>query len=182
MRKEWRKGERDASEFRSLPERAQEIWFQYCDVAIKNKQLYDLIFIHIKGLDYSECKSPIEVIFNFAFDLIIFSQGYMGMCLFPQYKVTYGRKRYYLDFVFLASDIEDIFDIENPNFKLAIECDGHNFHEKTKEQVISDNNKDYAVQMLGFDILRFSGSQIYKEPFQCAEKTLKYIFKQMGEI
>lgn len=180
----YREGQRDAEAFRKLPERAQEIWFYYCDLAIKNKQLDDMCFIHVMGLDYSKCQSPIEVIFNFAFDLVAYSEGYAGFWLEPQYEVRSRdeSKSYYLDFAFLADEIDGMLDIKNPHFKLAIECDGHEFHEKTKEQVTHDNEREYDLKMQGFDVLRFSGSQIYNKPFRCAAQTLDFIIQKLGEI
>lgn len=182
--KRYRPGQADAEAFRSLPDRAQEVWFHYCDLAIKNKKLDDLIFIYICGLDYSECMSPIEIIFNFAFDLVAYSEDYMGFFLNPQYEVRSrnGSKAYYLDFAFIASEVEGMVSIDNPSFKLAIECDGHDFHEKTKEQVAHDNEREYDLKMQGFDVLRFSGSQIYNHPFRCASQTLDYIIKKIGEV
>lgn len=176
-----RKGEMDALAFRSLPERAQEVWFQYCDISIAKEKIDDLTFIHVCGLDYSKCKSPIEVIFNFTYDLILYSLGglFCTYMLEPQYKVNYEDNTYYLDFAFIADDSP--FNIKDTDFRLAIECDGHEFHEKTKEQVARDNEREYALKMLGFDVLHFSGSQIYNEPFRCAAQTIKYIHKRIGE-
>lgn len=179
--KKRRAGEMDAKSFRNLPERAQEIWFEYCNESISRNELFNLTFIHVYGIDYSECKSPIEVIFNFAFDLLKFDMAYIGFVLIPQYKVRINSKTYYLDFAFFAEDVEGMVDVVNPNFKLAIECDGHDFHEKTKEQVENDNEREYDLKMCGFDVLRFSGSQIYNKPFQCALQTLAYISKKIGE-
>ena len=179
--KNYRKGEYEAVCFRALPERAQEIWFHYCNLAIANKRLEDLMFIYICGLDYSKCKSPIEMLFNFAFDLVKFSEGYMGYDLFPQHEIRCKTKTYYADFAFFANEIDGMMEIKNPDFKLVIECDGHEFHEKTKEQVTRDNEREYDLKMEGFDVLRFSGSQIYKKPFLCAAQALEYIIKKIGE-
>lgn len=180
--KKHRKGEMDALAFRNLPERAQEVWFQYCDIAIMCEKLDLLTFIHVLGLNYEECKSPIEVIFNFAFDLVVYSFDGIICSFFlqPQYKVDCEDRTYYLDFAFIAEDMP--VEFENQDFKLAIECDGHNFHEKTKEQVARDNERDYDLKMLGFDVIRFSGSQIYNTPLKCAMRTMDYIHKKVGEI
>lgn len=182
-KKKYREGQRDAEAFRKLPERAQEVWFQYCDFSIKNKKLFNMSFIYVMGLDYSKCKSPIEVIFNFAFDLVAYAEGYAGVWLQPQYEVHSRSedKAYYVDFAFLAEEVDEMIYIKNPSFKLAIECDGHEFHEKTKEQVSHDNEREYDLKMQGYDVLRFSGSQIYNKPLRCAAQTLEYITQKIGE-
>lgn len=50
---------------------------------------------------------------------------------------------------------------------LLVECDGHDFHERTKEQAARDRQKDRAAQEAGFTILRFTGSEIYRDPTAC---------------
>ena len=177
----WRVGEYNANCFRSLPERAQEVWFQYCEESIKRKDYYNLAYLNFFEFGYENCKSPIEVIFNFAYDLVSFSEGYVGFSLLPQYEVATKANKYFVDFAFFAEDVDGLVDVKNPNFKLAIECDGHEFHEKTKDQVERDNEREYDLKMNGFDVLRFSGSQIYKNPFRCAWQTLSFINNKIGE-
>jgi very-short-patch-repair endonuclease len=57
---------------------------------------------------------------------------------------------------------------ERPSY-LVIECDGHDFHEKTKEQARRDRSRDRDAQAAGFKIFRFTGSEIWKDPCQCAD-------------
>lgn len=50
---------------------------------------------------------------------------------------------------------------------IVVECDGHDFHEKTKAQASHDKKRDRTLQSLGFKVFRFSGSDIYRNPVQC---------------
>lgn len=50
---------------------------------------------------------------------------------------------------------------------IVIECDGHDFHEKTKEQAKRDKQRDRKLTKLGYNILHFSGSEIYNNPKGC---------------
>ena len=50
---------------------------------------------------------------------------------------------------------------------VAIECDGHEFHEKTKEQAARDKSRDRALASYGVTTLRFTGSEIYRDPENC---------------
>lgn len=52
--------------------------------------------------------------------------------------------------------------------RVIVECDGHDFHEKTKEQAAKDKSRDRALKMLGYDVLRFAGSEIWADPTKCA--------------
>lgn len=64
------------------------------------------------------------------------------------------------------------------DFALVIECDGYGFHQKTKKQVEKDNKREYDLKMNGWEILRFSGSEIYNEPMECADKIIKYVIEK----
>lgn len=51
---------------------------------------------------------------------------------------------------------------------IAVECDGHDFHERTKQQAARDKARDRALTAAGYRILRFTGSEIHAEPMKCA--------------
>lgn len=44
-----------------------------------------------------------------------------------------------------------------------IECDGHDFHERTKEQAERDRSRDRAIQAAGIPVLRFTGREIWRD-------------------
>lgn len=52
--------------------------------------------------------------------------------------------------------------------RLIIECDGHDFHERTKRQAARDRSKDRRATMEGIDFFRFTGSEIWRDPWGCA--------------
>lgn len=54
--------------------------------------------------------------------------------------------------------------------RFVIECDGHDFHEKTKEQARSDKSRDRALQSAGWRVLRFTGSEVYADAGRCASE------------
>lgn len=67
--------------------------------------------------------------------------------------------------------------------KVIVECDGHDFHERTKEQAAKDRSRDRGAQMAGFHILRFTGSELWRDPWGCAEKICEWAIRvQFGEI
>lgn len=93
--------------------------------------------------------------------------------------VCKNGKKYRLDFYFIVN-------YKNQGAKcFGIECDGHEFHQKTKEQVQYDNQRQRDLQNEGIEIIRFSGSEIWKNPFKCANEVkniilsnCKYILKK----
>lgn len=58
--------------------------------------------------------------------------------------------------------------------RAVIECDGHDFHERTKEQARHDRRRDREVQGFGLPILRFTGSEIYADAVACGHQILKF--------
>lgn len=51
----------------------------------------------------------------------------------------------------------------SPPRRTIIECDGHDFHERTKEQAQRDRARDRWFTTNGYTVLRFTGSEIYKD-------------------
>ena len=54
------------------------------------------------------------------------------------------------------------------NLMYVVECDGYDFHQKTKKQVEDDNKRQRDLQEAGYEVIRFSGTEIYHKPNQCA--------------
>jgi very-short-patch-repair endonuclease len=55
---------------------------------------------------------------------------------------------------------------------VVIECDGKEFH-STDEQIANDRAKDALAAKSGILLLRFSGSQIFRELDRCTQQVLK---------
>lgn len=53
---------------------------------------------------------------------------------------------------------------------LVVECDGHDFHERTKEQAARDRKRDRWFTQHSLSFLRFTGSEIHRNPFQCTDE------------
>jgi very-short-patch-repair endonuclease len=54
--------------------------------------------------------------------------------------------------------------------QLVIECDGHNYHERTKEQARRDKRRDRWFQTHGISVLRFTRSKIWADPLGCVDQ------------
>jgi len=68
------------------------------------------------------------------------------------------------------------------NCGIVIECDGHDFHERTKEQAARDRARDRELQSSGYLVLRFTGSEIWKSPVGCAEQVAQAIIAKINQI
>lgn len=58
-----------------------------------------------------------------------------------------------------------------------VECDGHDYHERTKEQAARDKSRDRAVQALGHRLFRFAGSEVYANPIACARQVVDALWR-----
>lgn len=61
-----------------------------------------------------------------------------------------------------------------------IECDGHQFHERTPEQAEKDRSRDRVIQQAGIPIIRFTGREIYRDPFKCAAEIIDFLGTRIG--
>lgn len=81
-------------------------------------------------------------------------------------------KAYRLDFVITVWS-----PIEGTWRSLVVECDGHEFHERTKEQAERDRARDRAIQEYGSPVYRFTGSELYRDPMKCAAQVMTWARK-----
>lgn len=51
--------------------------------------------------------------------------------------------------------------------KLVIEVDGHDYHDRTKEQASRDRKRDREMKLADYEVLRFTGSDVYRDSQQC---------------
>lgn len=80
--------------------------------------------------------------------------SYVDIRLIPQKQVD----AYRLDFAVHIHTSQSVV------CKFAVEIDGHNFHEKTQEQATRDKSRDRHLARLGYTVLRYTGSEIYRNP------------------
>ncbi len=59
-------------------------------------------------------------------------------------------------------------------YRAVIECDGHDFHERTKEQAMRDRSRDRRLQGAGCRIFRFTGAEIYRDPLACGMEVARW--------
>jgi very-short-patch-repair endonuclease len=75
------------------------------------------------------------------------------------------------------ADFAIMSNYEGVTHKFVVECDGHDFHERTKEQAERDRARDRAMLDAGWKVYRFTGSEIYRSPLTCADSLQKSIWR-----
>ncbi|WP_394003573.1 endonuclease domain-containing protein [Xanthobacter versatilis] len=91
------------------------------------------------------------------------------LVIVPQYIIRSDVAEMRIDFA--------LFHGDDMSIAAAIECDGHDFHERTKEQAMKDRSRDRVIQSLGVSILRFTGAEIHRDPFGCADEIISFIYR-----
>ena len=88
--------------------------------------------------------------------------------IFEQFKTS----PYRLDFAVFVGKKRGGFS------KIAIECDGHDYRDKTKEQARRDRQRDRHLLINDWKVLRFTGSEVWFNPKDCAEEIAEFIDKE----
>lgn len=125
-----------------------------------------------------DAESPIEVLLGLELEAFVQNLNYyhetgMYWKLAQQVRVERSGKAFArLDFLLAASEHfpDNQYPVQwgPPKTLVAIECDGHDYHERTKEQAKRDKSRDRQMMALGVQTLRFTGSEIFADPTACA--------------
>ena len=144
----------------------------------------------------SQCESPIEELLAGALIIIgyenigvihilpkyeqfKFGNGLDTLVIWPQFQIGDYRVDFYIE---LWDGYERSWRGKGFAAKLIVECDGHDYHEKTKEQAQKDKERDRILQSCGYQIFRFTGAEIWKDSFKCASSVLDYLINKNKEM
>jgi hypothetical protein len=101
--------------------------------------------------------------------------------------------RYRADFVITNEWLEEgpnpqaiestqkMMDYRGP-IRIVVETDGHDFHEKSKEQASRDRRRDRELQTAGWKVLRFTGSEVWADPRACVAQIHEFVDALGGAI
>ena len=173
------------NEFEKLPTKCKEIFFDLMKYETNNTSLGHIISYIADDLEcgfFDYCDSPIEKIFLLVMEIYICTHN-VHFEINPQCEIQTTKGKYIADFLISFSDyyIATGYYPKN-NVEIIVECDGHEFHEKTKEQVKRNNERDLALKKEGYEVLHFSGSQIYNDYAKCVKEVAEYFEIKMGKL
>lgn len=86
--------------------------------------------------------------------------------------------KYYVDFLITWQS----FPGRGQELKFVIECDGHEFHERTKEQAKKDRRRDRKLIQHGYIPLRFTGQEIYEDAQGCSMEIMDVIKAHANDL
>jgi very-short-patch-repair endonuclease len=110
----------------------------------------------IGGPYLSRSESPIEAVFW------VWWQAVATISMVTRYPHMFVLRQQYD--VHLPDGVRYRLDFAVPQYSIAIEVDGHDFHERTKEQVIYRNERDRRLQLAGWTVLHYSGTELLRKP------------------
>lgn len=121
--------------------------------------------------------TPVEQMFEQTFRFWCDIIGDEDFGLIEQAEIESHGNKYIVDFLFDASSEWNENLCKDASIKVAIEIDGHDYHHTSKKQVAHDYERENNLKLDGYEILRFTGSQIYNEPFKCGKIAYDFIKK-----
>lgn len=145
-----------------------------------------LRFVEEFGCIREKCESPIEELLlaamfsaskvvDFRLDFMPYgdalpAEAYTDEAAFVFQQIQFGPYR--ADIAILDATLP--FDLARPRV-MIVECDGHDFHERTKDQARRDKQRDRWFQSRGYKVLRFTGSEIWADPDKCADEVIEQL-------
>jgi hypothetical protein len=109
--------------------------------------------------------------------------GIFKVLAYPQKEIKTYENTYRADFFLCLTRFWYGVKEDQPEWgKVVIEVDGHDFHEKTKRQASYDKKRDRSMVLEGYQVLRFTGSDIFNKPYECVEEIGSHLNKVAQEV
>lgn len=87
-----------------------------------------------------------------------------GIFIFPQYLIG----KYRVDFLLTQNGISPTEQLS----PVVVELDGHDFHDKDKNQRAYEKSRDRFLVKAGYKVLHFTGSEVVADPYKVAFEAL----------
>lgn len=132
--------------------------------------------------DYVAKLTPIEQILFIALDIYQYYQNIhtnFGFDFYTQESIKTNKSNYVVDFYiesFWYGDHQELCEK-----RIVIECDGYDSHH-TKQQRNYDVDRENDLKMNGYSVIRFTGSQIYNDPYNCVFQIIKFLMEENKQI
>ncbi|MGR0185520.1 endonuclease domain-containing protein [Azospirillum aestuarii] len=139
-----------------------------CESPIEQKMLIALRFIEAPlffSSTYDMRPLPVgRVVFS---EAAFLKRNAIEACeIYPQASVG----QYRVDFLIVCK-----FECSVQAHYIVVECDGHDFHDRTKEQAARDKKRDRDLASVGCHVLRFTGSEIVRDAKGCATQVAQFL-------
>lgn len=108
----------------------------------------------------------------------------------PQFPLVI-KKRDGREFIEISYRADFLITLERKDFgsfertqitKLIVEADGHNYHEKTKEQAQYDKSRDRSFLAEGFATMRFTGREVNNDVVKAVSEIENFLIKEALKV
>ena len=102
--------------------------------------------------------------------------------LYPQRDVLIEDKKYYrVDFLILMKDLRNWDEPEIKENILIVELDSYLWHGSNPEQFTKEKERERELKKEGYNVIRFSGREIWRNVEKCVDETIQYINNAWGK-
>jgi hypothetical protein len=101
----------------------------------------------------------------------------VGYTIDANQKIETGRGCFRPDFLFKVRE-PDANSYGRVVFLFGVEIDGHDFHERTREQALRDKSRDRSLLHAGLKLLRFTGSEVYHSVDTVLDEIGDFMFEE----
>jgi len=134
-----------------------------------------------------QLESPLEAIFWLWWEAYRRAHDvwFTDLHLFVQEPVEYDGVTFRLDFVVGLSDQQLVEPLAQLGFtfpEIAIEVDGHEFHERTPEQVAARNQRDRVLQKHGWRVFHFSWRELTEDAEAQLDEVLDFVIPYLRDL
>jgi len=115
-------------------------------------------------------------------------RGEIETTIYPQYPITVEGKNYRADLLLkirgqlLLPKSDKTWEAQNRSINIIVEIDGHDFHERTKEQAQRDKSRDRILSKYGYIVIRYTGSEVFNDVYKATTELAGFIFAKLFSV
>ena len=130
------------------------------------------------------CESPIEKLFFIEWEYQIKAEPYEEYYwIMPQYKINNYRVDFLIYYHYFSKWIkESKYPEHNKNKSLIVELDSFLWHGSKPEQFAKEKERERELKKENWNMMRFSGREIYRNAEKCVEEVFEYFSKITREM
>lgn len=138
--------------------------FDFCESPLEQVFFLEYLSVYDAEPTWTESGNPVFTHKLDAGDLTGRTKEYYVFLELQAEIITTLQKKYRADFLITVRGWFGMSDGWREVDRVVVEIDGHDFHERTKQQAAGDRSRDRALTSDGYTVVRFTGSEIYANP------------------
>lgn len=155
----------------------------------KGQQIKEEWKENIRGRMYN--LTPIESLFYITWESkkiseydelpLYYHENWKYPLLYPQREIQVQDKKYRVDFLIVMKDLRNWDEPEIKENILIVELDSYLWHGSDPTQFTREKERERELKKKGYNVLRFSGREIWRDTEKCVDETIQYISNAWGK-